>query len=627
MRKLTQPPVSRHFALAALPLCAALSVGCQGAMEGPSNGKTGGSGTPSGGNGTGTGGGNGGSSTGSGGGTGTGTGGAPATACTGNSDPRLVVAPQRILRLTMNETLNTVRYLIDATEATALVTKGLIGTDGDDNRDVDRHFPPLQETNIIGSGWSKLDLIAQDIRDYVQANYATLAMSVAGCNAVTDTCATSYVNKLAVKAYRRALSSAESTRFTALYNKLKSQVINGYQVTSTVQEAAANAVYGLLSSPEMLWRWEIGNTATASTAPAGVYLTDAELATHVSFFLTDNPPDDTLMAAVTANTVRSGLTSHINRLLATQASKDWLRKIIETYYLINQLPKVSVDTMKFPVFSSGLVADMQTEAQKFLDEVLWNGNLTDILTSRTAFLNTGLATDIYKVPAPAGATGTNFAKTTLPTDQRSGLITNAAFLTARGRSDGIGMVIPRGKALASAVLCTPPPPPPDAIKAAVEAAKANFATQTGQEQVAARKAVSLCASCHVNFDPYGLVLEFYDTVGRYRATYDYLSGMPAIDGHTNMPAALGGEVVANAIEMSTKLAASPNFTNCMARTMLQYALVDFSAPVELPELPKTAGCATADVVSKYNAGSGKTFTDLLRATAATPAFVLRQVVQ
>jgi len=189
------------------------------------------------------------------------------------------------------------------------------------------------------------------------------------------------------------------------------------------------------------------------------------------------------------------------------------------------------------------------------------------------------------------------------------------------------MVVPRGKAIVSAVLCMPPSPPPDTIAAAVALAKGKFAETTGQEQVASRKAVTLCASCHANIDPYGLVLEFYDTLGRYRDKYDYLAGTPAIDGHTNMPADLGGDPVANAIELSEKLAASPAFTNCMARTMLQYALVDFSAPVELPLLPKTAGCAAADVATRYNSGTGKTFADLLRATAATPAFALRQVVQ
>jgi hypothetical protein len=46
--------------------------------------------------------------------------------------------------------------------------------------------------------------------------------------------------------------------------------------------------------------------------------------------------------------------------------------------------------------------------------------------------------------------------------------------------------------------------------------------------------------------------------------------------------------------------------------------------VELPRAPAQAGCAVADVVQRYKDGGGKTFTDLVRATAAAPAFVLRR---
>jgi hypothetical protein len=269
----------------------------------------------------------------------------------------------------------------------------------------------------------------------------------------------------------------------------------------------------------------------------------------------------------------------------------------------------------------GLLNDMQTEANKFLDNALWSGDLTDILLSRTTFLNTALASTIYNVPAPAGATATNFAKVTLPSDQRAGILTNAAFITRAARSDE-GSVVARGKAIAGTIFCTPPPPPPDAITGpggALDQAKAMFATQTVQEQVAYRKAIPLCGGCHANFDPFGLVLDYYDDIARYRTIDD--RGGP-VDGHTTLPASLGGGMVNNAVEVANIVGNSPAFTNCMATTVMQYAMVDYSAPVQLP-LPSQPGCAAADVVAKYNAGGAKTFTALVRAAAAAPSFVLR----
>jgi hypothetical protein len=118
----------------------------------------------------------------------------------------------------------------------------------------------------------------------------------------------------------------------------------------------------------------------------------------------------------------------------------------------------------------------------------------------------------------------------------------------------------------------------------------------------------LCGTCHAQIDPY--------------RTTDHLN--KPVDGRTTLPPALGGGEVTSAVDLAEKLAASPEFTNCMARTVLQYALVDFTAPVEVPIAGKTAGCAVIDVVDRYKSASGKTFSDLIRATAATPAFAVRK---
>ena len=79
--------------------------------------------------------------------------------------------------------------------------------------------------------------------------------------------------------------------------------------------------------------------------------------------------------------------------------------------------------------------------------------------------------------------------------------------------------------IASAVLCMPPPPPDNIPPEVIAAAKARFETQTAQEQVASRTSVSACATCHKEFDPYGLVLENYDTLGRWRDNDPDLAGM------------------------------------------------------------------------------------------------------
>ena len=150
------------------------------------------------------------------------------------SDARLVVAPQRILRLTMTETLNTVRYLIRrhrghraATRTTSSATTATAS-----NR-VACFLPcnsrPSSATNSPGSIGSRTTL---------PNTCSPTSRGSRGVRPATDACATAYLNKLAARAYRRPLTWNEQARFTALYTKLRStQTVNGYEVTFSVEEA------------------------------------------------------------------------------------------------------------------------------------------------------------------------------------------------------------------------------------------------------------------------------------------------------------------------------------------------------------------------------------------------------
>jgi hypothetical protein len=532
------------------------------------------------------------------------------------SDPGQVVAPQRIQLITSTELMNMIG-LVSPAAAEMVVTQALFPV----LSDITVRFPPprAEQYRSIPDADTLLpfSVTAQAVGNYVRDNFA----SVTKCSSpATDACATGYLDALAVRAYRRQLTADEQARFSALYTTLRDQLANGYEVTLSVEEATGNAVYALLMTPQLLWRWELGG-AQVSTSPPGVTLTDDELASSLSFFLTDRPPDDLMLADTKAGTFRANLAGHIDRLLATQTSRAWLRHIMEIYFFLNQLPSVLIDSGKFPIVAGGgIYGDLQTESRLFLDDVMWNGKVTDLLTSRRTFLNSNLATQIYDVPVPAGATATSFVETTLPSDTRSGLLTNAGFITTRARSTGPS-VISRGIAVKSLFTCLDTGPEDPADFAMINQAALNTSLQTAQQQVAFRAQYpKQCGNCHATFDPYGLVLDWYDVVGRYRTVDDL--GQP-VDGHTTLPAVVGGETVDTAVETAAIMARSDAFTNCMARSMLQYALID--AIVELPvPAEHTKGCATAGIAHILRKSSGQSFTDLFRAIATSSAFLLRQ---
>src|SRR4051812_39088446 len=206
MRQVSPRSSSLWSLSAALPLCAAMALGCEGNIIGNNTG-SGGSGT---------------GSTGSGG-SGSGSGGSGSGTCSSSSG-ELAAATQRVVLLTKDEVVNTVRYLIDDKEAQALIdTPDLSQLPAESAK----HFPPktsdgeqqgFNSTNVI-----PLNNLGEHVSTYVSANFSKLA----NCATPSDACAMTYLTALATRAYRRQLTSDEQQRFTGLYNTLRSQMVNG----------------------------------------------------------------------------------------------------------------------------------------------------------------------------------------------------------------------------------------------------------------------------------------------------------------------------------------------------------------------------------------------------------------
>ena len=80
------------------------------------------------------------------------------------------------------------------------------------------------------------------------------------------------------------------------------------------REAAVNAIF---ESPSFLYRTEFG--ANAQEGP----LTPYELASQLSYFVTDGPPDEQLLAAAAGNMLSTPeqIGPHVDRMLSTPAAR------------------------------------------------------------------------------------------------------------------------------------------------------------------------------------------------------------------------------------------------------------------------------------------------------------------
>lgn len=242
---------------------------------------------------------------------------------------------------------------------------------------------------------------------------------------------------------------------------------------------------------------------------------------------------------------------------------------------------------------------------------LWSGPLTGLLTANKSWINTTLAS-VYGITLPGGSDESQFLETVVP-GNRGGLLTQVGFLAANSRPD-VPSVVARGLVINKSLLCqTNPPFPTDpALIARIEEASTMLAAASERERAAYRGSTAPCSGCHRTFDAYGLALDTYDSIGRYRTTDP--QGR-AIDPSVTLPALFDNEVAADAVAMQNAIAQHPGFTACFSKNLLNWAMAEGS------QLTPTS-CATQAIVSGFKA-SDQSLSSLLREIAISKAFTQR----
>ena len=519
-----------------------------------------------------------------------------------------VVTAKRLVRLSEHQLFNSYSALFGA-GAAATITR-----DEDLPSLAERGFPPVRgDIGVSETLVGKYDRLAQSAMNYVSRNAATLTP----CGAIPSdkACVQAYLLSFAEKAFRHPLSAEEQTAITGqLWAEMAA-------AGASLAEALGYGVYGILSSPSFLYRTELG----ADVAADGP-LTPHELATVISLFLTDRPPDDELLAAAAANALGTPdqLRAQATRLLGTPEARANLEAAIIRYFSLTRAPAVILNPEATPglTVTGGMQSSIFREGELYLKNLLWSGPLDDLLTSRQTWTSAQIATEVYGVTAPTQVDADGFGLVTLPGD-RAGLLTLSTFLLAGARSTGSSPVA-RGLAVNGSVVCEVNPPFP--ADPNVSAAIAGLADKSELEKAQYRAAVPTCASCHRQFDAFGMVLEPYDAVGRLR-TAD-AAGRP-IDGSwttTVLPESVGGAMVTSAAEAARALAASGALDRCMAMNFINYALTEVSRGgannTDLGRAPQTGSCAVQGVIDSFGA-TDRSFASLMREIAASDTLALR----
>jgi hypothetical protein len=416
-------------------------------------------------------------------------------------------------------------------------------------------------------------------------------------NAAAETCATTILEKLARRAYRRPVGDDDVEPLLRFFREGAS----GGSFEAGIQLALKR----LLVSPEFLFRVE--------QDPAGVEANEAyaigdfELASRLSFFLWSSIPDETLLAAAEAGELRDAgfRERQVRRMLADPRADAFIENFAGQWLFLRNLDATVPVQSFFPDFDDTLRGDLRRETELFFASIVREDrSALDLLDADYTFLNERVA-EHYGVP---GVKGAHFRRVRWEENHpRRGLLGHGSILSVTSYPDRTSPVI-RGKWILENLLGTPPPTPPPDVPGLVETDGAGVEL-TMRERLSRHRADPACASCHALMDPLGFALENFNAVGQWRTVGD---AGEAIDAAGAMP---DGAALEGVEGLKQALESSDLFLTTMTEKLLTYAL---GRGVEHYDMPTVRAIVRDAALHDYR------FSVFVLGIVESPAFTMRR---
>ncbi len=422
-----------------------------------------------------------------------------------------------------------------------------------------------------------IDIYWQSALAIAEAATEDTAALLGECDPATvdeTACVDAFIDRLGRAAFRRPLTVAQRVALRSLYDHGAEQgLARGLQMV----------IEAVLQSPNFLYLVEFGGEPDAD----GIRELDGyELASRLSFFLTDSSPDVALLDDAESLHDPDVLLAHTERLMQSDA---FLDALVEAHLHLTHISRIDSVSRAEPAFDAELRDSMKQEARAFLGEVLQDpGTVEGLYVTPLAFPDTRLAEDIYGF----GGDGSGVL---VDDGSRAGLLTLPAFLASSPPIESEFEPVYRGNAVRARLLCDTLPPP------TVDTNFPDAGDLSPRDRLRQHQEDPSCAGCHVLMDNIGFGLLNYDDLGRY-ADVDAFGPIDA-SGYV-----LSGEEVAfgNVLEMGEVLSTLPQLRNCMATQLFRLATARDPDDADAPAL--------APVYTALNEGGGdirKAITELV----------------
>lgn len=417
-----------------------------------------------------------------------------------------------------------------------------------------------------------------------------------GASLATPSDRAAAIRALAGRAFRRPVTDAE---VSARQELVERALVRGEEMNAAMEEALRS----ILLAPAFIYRLEADRPERLDPWPLDGY----ELASRLSLFLWGTLPDQALVEEAAAGRLVGEAAA---RTAAARMLKDprarWLAEDFAAQWLgFRELEDVTPDVRRFRAFKPALRRDLRLEAEAFFaDLVTEDRSVLEILDSDHAFLNDRLAAHYGLPPVGHG----DLRRTSLTDRRRGGVLGMGAILTVTSTPLRTSPVR-RGQWVLERLLGrTAPPPPPDAGSLPEDDRQKDGLGL--RQRLEAHRAQPVCAGCHALFDPYGLALESFDGIGRWRVGRP---GEPPLRTGVTLPS---GTEVDGPVGLKIALLQDPlPFLGALQRALFTYAI------------GRPPGLADDDhlrVALLEAAGDDYRFSAIIRGIVGSPAFTSRR---
>ena len=296
--------------------------------------------------------------------------------------------------------------------------------------------------------------------------------------------------------YRRPVGKGEVDAYLKIFER--SQML-GQDFTDSIIAACAT----ILCSSDFLYL----------DADPG-QLDPGQLASRLSFFLWNSPPDKMLAQAnLLANP--ESLSKQTDRLLNDPRAERFVNSFLDYWLDLRDILANAPDAVLYPEY---YLDDQLTEASVFETRAFFTELIANNLPARNLidsdfiFANERLA-KLYELVTFEGI---KLRKVSLPKDSpRGGLMTQASVLRVTANGTTTSPVV-RGAWIMERIMGLHIPPPPSGVEAITPDTRG---TTTIREQLVKHSENESCAKCHKKFDPIGFALENFDVAGGWRDRY------------------------------------------------------------------------------------------------------------